>query len=662
MIRTDPLDLPWLPNVPPDFRDQVRAVRKQQPVDVTALRRLATTALDLSQLTLLARACQEAAAQRPGQTVRLRVLCNSTADLILSALSATAPRHGLLIAADAGPYGSWMQEAIDADSHTRRHMPDVVLLALDHHAFFLKPSPGNAETATQRVAQARQQLSAATRALQSHGAAWVIVQTLVEPPTTLFGHLDAQVPGTHRWMIERFNQALRSDITPGVLLLDAAQLAARVGADRWTDPTLWNMGKVPLSARATPLYADHVCRLVMAARGLAKKCLVLDLDKTLWGGVIGDDGMAGIVLGQGSPLGEAHLSVQAAALALRERGVVLAVSSKNDEAIARQPFLEHPEMLLREQHIAVFQANWQDKASNLRAIAAALNIGVDALVLLDDNPSERHQVRAELPEVGVPELPEGAEHYAQLLLAAGYFESVQFTPEDLARADQYQANAQRDAMLGAATDLSAHLKSLMMVADCSPFDAVGRARIAQLINKTNQFNLTTRRRTDAEVMALESDPTALTLQIRLKDRFGDNGMISVVICLRQADDWIIDTWLMSCRVLNRQVERAVLNTLMDQARRAGIRQLVGSHLPTAKNGMVAGHYPTLGFQPIASDTESDAESDAESAAGLPSRGTTWVLAVDTYCALETAIQVNISAPALALPMSAGNPAVMPIPH
>jgi FkbH-like protein len=257
--------------------------------------------------------------------------------------------------------------------------------------------------------------------------------------------------------------------------------------------------------------------------------------------VVGDDGLAGIILGEGSPAGEAFLNVQWTALALRDRGVILAVSSKNDDSVARGPFRSHPEMLLKEQHIAVFQANWQDKASNLQAIATTLNIGVDALVLLDDNAAERAQVRAALPMVAVPELPDDPAFYADTLLATGYFEATAFTAEDRHRAEQYQANAARSQVLGAATGLGTYLRSLEMKAICGPFDHIGRLRITQLINKSNQFNLTTRRYTEAEVGALEASGRGLTLQVRLMDRFGDNGMVAVVICREQGSDWVIDT-------------------------------------------------------------------------------------------------------------------------
>ena len=623
----DLLDLPWLAPAPASFRDQVRALRQAPQPGIAALRRLATHRLDLSQLSLLARACTQAAGVGGAPALRLRLLSNATPDLAMSAIAGTAPRHGLLLTLSSGAFDNWRVEALDPASDTARLRPDFVLLALDWRAFDLVPCPGDPGLAEQRVRAALDQLLGAARALLQQGAGQVLVQTLAEPAASLFGSLDAVVPGTLRWLVQRFNQGLGEALFPGLLLLDVAQIAAQVGSARWHDPGLWFLGKFAMASQALPLYADHVCRVLMASRGLARKCLVLDLDNTLWGGVIGDDGLGGIVIGQGSAAGEAHLAVQACALALRQRGVMLAVSSKNEDSIARQALREHPDMLLREHHIAAFFANWQDKASNLRAIARSLDIGVDALVLLDDNPSERHQVRQALPEVAVPELPDAPEHYATLLQAAGYFESVQFTDDDLRRAELYQQSAARKAEWVVGGDLAGHLASLDMVAELSAFDALGRARISQLINKTNQFNLTTRRRSELEVAALAQDPSAVTLQVRLKDRFGDNGMICVVVALQAGDDLLIDTWLMSCRVLNRGVERAVLNELVDAARARGLRRLVGRYLPTPKNALVRDHYAGLGFVRMTDPTEPD------------SAGAGWVLDLAGHQPLPCQVRV-----------------------
>ncbi|MDT9000885.1 HAD-IIIC family phosphatase [Paucibacter sp. APW11] len=617
-------DLFWLPEAAPEFRAELRELRASAQWPMAKLRQLARARLNLTQLHSLSRLLGESERVSGAKPIAISLLSNASTELIASALPATALRHDLLLNLHVPAFGQFTQESLDPVSQTRQRGNEFVVLALDHRAFQWQSCPGNAELAEQQVEQALQTLLGLVAGLRATQACSVVLQTLAAPPDSLFGSLDGQLPGSQRWMIEAFNQRLRARRIAGELLFDVAALAAQVGLAQWHDPTQWAVGKFAFAHAMVPLYAEHLARLLMAAKGKAKKCLVLDLDNTLWGGVIGDDGLAGIVLGQGHPVGEAHLQVQATALALRERGIVLAVSSKNDEAVARQVFREHPDMLLRESHIAVFQANWKDKASNLRAIAQTLNIGVDALVFLDDNPAERQQVRLELPDVGVPELPSAPEFFASTLLAAGYFEALQFTAEDSQRAEQYQANAARTAELGASSDLAGYLKSLQMRAHVAEFDAVGRARISQLINKTNQFNLTTRRYSEAEVEAFEQDPQVLGLQIRLLDRFGDNGMISVVICKPQdAQTWLIDSWLMSCRVLNRGVERQVLNVLVQCAAQRGIRQLIGQYIPTEKNSMVAEHYPRLGFTPL------EAEGEVQR----------WQLDVEAYVPVEQPIEV-----------------------
>lgn len=422
------------------------------------------------------------------------------------------------------------------------------------------------------------------------------------------------MPGSLQWLIDRYNSNIRERVASSSdILLDIEALAESVGLAHWHDSAQWTLGKFSFSQDILPLYADYVGRLISAARGKSRKCLVLDLDNTLWGGTIGDDGLQGIILGNGSPAGEAYLQVQQVALSLRDRGIILAVASKNDDQIARSPFRSHPEMLLKEKHIAVFQANWLDKASNLNAVARTLNISVDALVFLDDNPAERAQVRAALPTVAVPELPTDPAMYAETLLAAGYFEATGFTFEDRHRADQYQMNALRAEFRGAATDLESYLRSLEMCLFCARFDSITRSRITELINKTNQFNLTTRRHSESEVETFEKSSHGLTLQARLLDRFGDNGIIAVAICIASDCDWIIDTWLMSCRVLSRRVEDAMLSYIVSCAREAGVRALIGKYVSTGRNDMVRDHYARLGFEKLhMSEEESSWRLDVES--------------------------------------------------
>jgi FkbH-like protein len=615
-------NLGWLPRPPADFRQRCRALSQSDGSKGKAIRELATFGLDENQMRRLADAID--ALRRDGHSLApltpftLGVIGNGTLEPVVPALVSTAARFGIALECVTADFAQTFQDALSPDSRINRAKPDAVLLALDFRGLPLTAGLYDGATASAIVAEAVAFLRTVREGFRTNSGALSIVQTLAPSPEPLFGSLDRTIPGTSRSLTAAFNSALIESVRDSQdVILDVAALAETVGLAAWHSPKQWNMAKLAFDAAFLPLYADHVSRLVGAMRGKSRKCLVLDLDNTIWGGVIGDDGLEGLVIGQGDATGEAYVDVQRTALALRDRGVVLAVSSKNDDDVARSAFLKHPEMLLREDHIAVFQANWNDKATNISAIAAELALGIDAMVFLDDNPAERALIRRMLPEVAVPELPDDPALYPRTLAAAGYFESIAFSDEDRTRAEMYADNARRVALQNQVGDIESYLVSLNMEIGFRPFDATGRSRISQLINKSNQFNLTTRRYTELDVAAVEVDPACFTLQVRLVDRFGDNGMICVIICRPQpASEWEIDTWLMSCRVLGRRVEQMVLREILFHARERGIRRLIGVYLPSEKNRMVQDHYAKLGFRLV------DSGSSA----------TTWELGTETEIA------------------------------
>lgn len=589
----------WLPAAPDDFSARAKILRSVDGAISAELTALAGHALDGDQLLKLSRIVEKVRAagdQLDGLIpFKLGIISNATTDFVVPAVIGTGLRHGLAIECITTDFGQHMQAALDPASAINAAGCQAVLLALDARAFALDSAIGDGAAAEAAQQQALSNLVLMAETLGEH-CPTIVLQTLPHPAEALFGSFDGQVAGTATSQIAALNRSIvaRAAATAD-RLLDIAGLAASCGLHAWHDPIAWHMAKQPFAFHLIPLYADHLCRLLAAIRGKSRKALVLDCDNTLWAGVIGDDGMAGINIAQGDPTGEAHLALQHYALALRQRGIVLAVSSKNTDEVARQVFREHPDMLLREDHIAVFQANWNDKASNLQAIAEALNIGVDALVFVDDNPAERALVRQRLPQVAVPELPADPAFYVRTVAAAGYFEADGFSEEDRQRAGFYSDNARRVALQSAVGGIDDYLRSLAMVLRLTPFDEAGRSRIAQLINKSNQFNLTTRRYTEAEIAAIASNPTVFTLQVRLEDRFGDNGMISSVIARQKGDAWKIDAWLMSCRVLGRRVEQAVLHQIAAAARSAGAARLIGLFIPSGRNGIVADHYAKLGF-------------------------------------------------------------------
>jgi FkbH-like protein len=600
-------ELQWLPRAPQQFADRLKALAVSTDCVGRELHALATHALDLNQLTKLSKAISRTLADgkslNPLVPFRLAVLSNSTVDMIAPALVGSAVRHGIALEVIQPPYDQVAQEALTPDSTVNRSKPDAVLLALDYRALPLRLSLGDAEAASATVQGVIGFLQSLRDGIKANSNAVCIFQTFAPPVESLFGSLDRTLPGTLKSLIDSINRELAQYVLgSGDVLLDVAGLAETVGLADWHNPQLWNLGKFSFSDELIPLYGDHVGRTIAAIRGKSRKALILDLDNTVWGGVIGDDGLEGIKIAQGDAQGEAHLAVQRLALDLRSRGIVLAVSSKNTDDVARAPFEKHPEMLLKLDHIAVFQANWNDKATNIQAIADELSLGLDAMVFLDDNPVERGLVRKLLPQVAVPELPEEPAYYARTLAAAGYFEAVAFAGEDLKRAGFYQDNAKRASLRKQVGGIDAYLASLDMTITFQPFDATGRARIVQLINKSNQYNLTTRRYTDPEIAETESDAGVFTMQVRLADIFGDNGMISVVICRPgEQGAWDIDTWLMSCRVLGRKVEHMVLREILRHARATGVHKLHGSYIPTDRNKLVMDHYAKLGFTKVSED-------------------------------------------------------------
>lgn len=531
--------------------------------------------------------------------VRLAILGTSTLAHLHSAIRVAGLRRSMWIETYENDYGQYFQELLDRGSALHAFRPTVVLFAFDAHFLTqgLHASATDRESAEildDKVAHIRHSWKLARDAFGCP----VLQQTAINVFPPLLGSNEHRLPGSRHHGVLRVNRSIRD--AADLDRVDVVGLEDRVAQDglsAWHDPALWTRSKQEVSPRAAPVGGELVARVLAAQQGKSYKALVLDLDNTIWGGVIGDDGLDGIVLGQGSPLGEGFVAVQGYAKELGRRGVILAVASKNDEANALEPFEKHPEMVLRRGDIAAFRADWNDKAANIRAIAKDLNIGLDAIVFLDDNPFERSLVREELPMVAVPEIPEDPALVPRALADAGYFEAVAVTSEDLERNQLYQSNRTREQFKAGTTDIESYLRGLDMRLIWRRLDRVGLQRTVQLINKTNQFNLTTRRYTEEDVVAVMEDDHAFGLQLRLTDRFGDNGIIAIVIGRLQAPngDLVIDTWLMSCRVLGRQVEPTTLNLIAAEAKRLGAVRLIGEYVPTPKNGMVKDHYKRLGM-------------------------------------------------------------------
>ena len=622
----------WLPPCQ-DFSSRLREARANGLLwpELVALARHDLDAMQTDRVSGLRRQLFPEGGPAGGGTrpVRLALLGSLTLSQLEGGIIAGGLRRGLWVETYAAEYGQYLQEVMDPEAGLARFEPTHLLFAFD------------ARTAASRAAKAASADEAAAHFVDHVRMCWdrardrfpnisILQQTLLPVLPRVMGSNERRHGLSPAALIDRINGRLAeaADET-GVDLIDPGSVSFGRDPATWYDPLMWFKAKQEVNTTAAPVYGDVVGRVLAAQQGRSAKCLVLDLDNTLWGGVIGDDGLEGIKLGQGSPGGEAFLAVQAHALELSRRGVILAVCSKNDEANALLPFEKHPEMLLRRGDISAFVANWNDKASNIRAIAAVLNIGLDSLVFLDDNPFERNQVRQALPEVGVPEVPEDPGLVPFCLADAGYFEAVAVTADDLKRREQYAANAERARVKESAGDISSYLASLEMRMKWNRFRPLDHERTVQLINKTNQFNLTTRRYTSADVLAVAEDPRAVGLTFRLVDSFGDNGIIAIVIA-RVGDDGaaVIDTWLMSCRVLGRGVEGATLDVLLREVEKLGATSLVGQYVASEKNAMVREHYAKLGFSP-----EPGRAGDAP--------GTTWHrLTIDGYRATDHFITIE----------------------
>jgi FkbH-like protein len=537
----------------------------------------------------------------PGRPLKVAILAAATSNQLAWMLDLQLSLSGVAPEIHEAPFGVWRQQILEPGSDLYRFAPDVAFLA-----------PNSLSASVPSVAAAADSVKAA---LASEVDAWlqlwsrlgaagiqVLQDNFVLPAQRPLGSLESAIAAAPARYLGRLNAELL-DAAPGhVRIHDLDHVASHFGKRAWFDERFQIISKQACALEALPAYAASLAGLVRGMVGLSRKCLVLDLDNTLWGGVVGDDGVERLDLGQGTPLGESFVRFQEYVGALHERGVVLAVCSKNDDVNARAPFLKHPEMRLKLGDIACFVANWTDKPTNLRAIAQQLRLGLDSFVFVDDNPAEREFVRAELPDVAVPELPQDPAGYAEALDRHRYFELATFTEDDRRRSRQYEDNARRqEALAESASDLDSFLRGLAMCATIRALDALDLPRATQLVNKSNQYNLTTRRATEAQMQAFASDPDRIVRTVRLRDRFGDNGLISVAIGRRDGEALELELWLMSCRVLARGVEHALLGHLWRAALARGIRRLTGLYVPTEKNALARDHYARLGFARVSSD-------------------------------------------------------------
>jgi FkbH-like protein len=528
--------------------------------------------------------------------LRIAILCSFNLDLIGRSLTKALQGYGLEAKLYLSGYAQWETEIADPQSQLFRFEPTTTIVYVDAEdllpSLSADPRPTTLLDASSAGLAAWQRIerSLAMLVARSHGT--VCCHTLAAPSKTSLGLLEGNGAYSHTAAIEEFNRSLRNyaSSTPKVHVFDYDGLVREHGWTRWHDHRLWHVGRMRLANASLPLLAQAYARFFAALYTPRRKCLVLDLDNTLWGGVIGEEGLGGIDLGH-SGVGLAYREFQMAILALQRRGVILAVASKNNPDDALAAIKTHPDMVLRLEHFAALEIHWQDKSQSLKRIAERLNIGLDSIVFWDDNPMERGMVRDQVPDVLVPEVPTDPSDYASFLLDLACFDTLSLTPEDQRRGQMYREQAERDSFLeesarGArGAELDAYYSSLEMIVEIAVADDFSIPRIAQLTQRTNQFNLTTRRYSDADVRARCNDRTWRVYTLSLRDRFGDLGLIGAAMLQSAPEAWELDTFLMSCRALGRRVEEAFAGYLVRVAMAEG-KPLRGVFVSTKKTAPI----------------------------------------------------------------------------
>lgn len=527
----------------------------------------------------------------------LAVLGDCATQHLATALRGYGVSVGIRLNVFDADYDQIDAQVMAPDSELYRFAPQGVLLQMCteklQEAFYDRPPEARASFAEDTYARIRQIWSR----IGSRIPATVLQCNFPLIDDGVFGQFGNKTEQSFLFQQRKLNYLLMQGCqeAKNTFLIDLDALQTALGRSTFADPKLYYVAKMPISLAALPAAAKLVVDVVRSLQGAVKKCLVLDLDNTLWGGVIGDDGLSGIQIGE-LGTGHAFSDFQKWLKELKNRGILLTVCSKNNEDTAKEPFEKHPEMVLRLEDFSMFVANWEDKARNIRTIQQSLNIGMDSMVFLDDNPFERELVRTMIPEITVPELPEDPALYLQYLRGLDLFETASYSREDAGRTEQYREKAQRAAFEAAFQSYDDYLEALQMRAFAAAFDPFHYPRIAQLTQRSNQFNLRTVRYTEAEIEALAQDDSRIGLYFTLKDKFGDHGLISVVVLEKQPEDTLfISEWLMSCRVLKRGMEEFIVDKILSVAAQQGFRRVVGEYIPTPKNAMVKDLYEQLGF-------------------------------------------------------------------
>lgn len=496
-----------------------------------------------------------------------------------------------------GDYDQIDLQVNDPNSEFYQYDSDYVFIHKTSHKLRAKFGKTSLEKKADFAKHCIFQLKHYIESINARASSRIIISNFPEIKDRVFGNYGNKVRQSWTYQLRKLNFELMelAQEYDNVFINDVASLQHLKGQTFAHDTKTYINASMPESLDFVPLLARNMVDIVLSIYGRFKKCLILDLDNTTWGGIIGDDGLEGIQVGD-LGIGKAFNELQQWAKQLKDRGIILAICSKNTESVAKEPFEKHPDMVLRLDDISVFVANWENKADNIRFIQQVLNIGFDSMVFLDDNPFERNLVRSELPEVTVPELPEDPAHYLSFVEELNLFETSSFSSEDSGRTKKYQEEADRAKLKQNFGSIADYLQSLEMKGTFADFDSFHVPRLAQLSQRSNQFNLRTVRYDEQQIKDIIASENRLGYYVKLEDKFGEYGLISFLILDVQEHALFIDTWIMSCRVLKRDVEKYVLNKVVEKARELGKSKIVGEYLPTPKNALVKEHYKDLGFE------------------------------------------------------------------
>ena len=530
--------------------------------------------------------------------LKIAILGDSATQFLTQAIKGTGIDNDINFDVFEADFNQIERQVYDLSSELYKFEPEIVIVFQSSHKLLLKYNKINPEEHSLLASNEMSKIENIYSNLSSNLEAKVIYYNYTEIDDAVFGNYANKVESSFLFQVRKLNYELMcfASKNANLYLCDISTIQNQIGKLNFFQPSVYVNTDMVISIDALPKIASKTIDIISTLNGKFKKCVILDLDNTTWGGVIGDDGIENIQIGS-LGIGKSFSEFQYWIKKLKERGVILAVCSKNTEAIAMEPFEKHPEMVLRLKDISVFRANWENKADNIRQIQSILNIGFDSIVFLDDNPFERNIVKENIPEICVPELPEDPANYLEFLYELNLFETASFSNEDSERTKLYQIEAERVKVYKKFTNEDDFLKNLNMLSDIQSFNKFNTPRIAQLSQRSNQFNLRTIRYSEADIEKISVSNDYLSFAYTLEDNFGDNGLICVVILKKECQNTLfIDTWFMSCRVLKRGMENFVLSTIINTAKENGFNTIIGEYISTNKNDLVKDHYTDLGFR------------------------------------------------------------------